>query len=92
MHPGRLEYLKRVLGVEKVSSIYGSAESGIWAVKHFDLPLGQFLFDPALMHVEIIDPDSEGFGRIVVTNLWYFFLFIHYFKKSFYRYICISFL
>ncbi len=65
----KMEYLRQVLGSEKFSGIFGSAESGIWAFKPNALPQGVYFYARQLMHLEIVEPDSDGYGRMVLTNL-----------------------
>ncbi|GEM_PF-562662 len=65
----KMEYLRQVLGSDKFSGIFGSAESGIWAFKPSALPLNTYFYARQLMHLEIVEPDADGFGRMVLTNL-----------------------
>ncbi len=65
----KAKYLEKALGIERISGIYGSAEAGIWAFKPSDMPLNCYLYTKDMMHIEIVEPDAEGFGRIVLTNL-----------------------
>jgi phenylacetate-CoA ligase len=60
--------LEETCNVQQIYSLYGSAETGIWAwsdVTHN--PMHFHYLDEIV--VEIIDPNEEGFGMIVVTNL-----------------------
>ncbi len=65
----KANYLKRVLGLRQICAIYGSAEAGIWGYQPEDLPLNCYLYPQELIHIEIANPDQEGFGNMVLTNL-----------------------
>lgn len=62
-------YLCDSFGVEQVWSLYGGAETGIWAVCDASKEPGLFSILPQLL-VEIEGADADGFGAIVVTNTW----------------------
>lgn len=68
MQTGKKKLLEDVLGVEVFSGIYGSAELGIvgWNADVKDAPT--YTFSKAILHVEILNPDKDGFGAIVATN------------------------
>jgi phenylacetate-CoA ligase len=60
--------LKETCKTEQIYSLYGSAETGIWAWSDAtNNPMHFYYLDDVC--VEIIDPNEEGFGMIVVTNL-----------------------
>ncbi|MBB6253178.1 hypothetical protein [Nitrospirillum iridis] len=63
------ERLCRTFGVRQIWSLYGAAETGIWAVCDATATPGLFSILPRMV-VEIAAPDKEGFGEIVVTNTW----------------------
>lgn len=65
----KVAFLKGVFGIRRISSIFGSAEAGIWSYQPPDLERNQYLFSPDMMHVEIHDADPSGLGEIVLTNL-----------------------
>jgi len=65
----KADYVKRVLGIQRISAIYGSAESGIWGYQPDDLELNCYFYPSEIMHIEILEPDADGFGRMVLTNL-----------------------
>lgn len=60
--------LEETYNVKQVYSLYGSAETGIWAWSDAtNNPMHFHYLEDVL--IEIIDPNEEGFGTIVVTNL-----------------------
>ncbi|MBD2130327.1 hypothetical protein NDI39_15915 [Microcoleus sp. ZQ-A2] len=63
------EYLQKAFHATRFSGLYGSAEAGVWAYQPPDLPSEGYLFPSQLMHVEINNPNEEGFGTIIATNL-----------------------
>lgn len=65
----KLNYLISTFSASKISAIFGSAEAGIWAYRPFSLQQEAYLYPLEMMHVEVIDPDEDGFGRLVLTNL-----------------------
>lgn len=56
-------------GIRRIWSLYGGAESGIWAVCNVSETPGVFRVLPQVL-VEIEAPDADGFGEILVTNSW----------------------
>jgi phenylacetate-CoA ligase len=57
------------LGAKRFCGVYGSAELGIVAY-HPDLPdKPVYRFPRDILHLEVLDPDGDGFGRLVGTNL-----------------------
>jgi phenylacetate-CoA ligase len=63
------ERLCRTFGIRQIWSLYGAAETGIWAVSDASAAPGMFSILPQVV-VEILSPDADGFGEIVVTNTW----------------------
>ncbi|MEA1648440.1 AMP-binding protein [Nitrospirillum sp. BR 11164] len=63
------ERLSRIFGIQRIWSLYGAAETGIWAVSDATATPGVFSTLPQIV-VEIIAPDASRFGEIVVTNTW----------------------
>lgn len=63
------DYLFEIFGATKFSAIFGSAEAGIWAYRPYSLNQEGYLYPLEIMHVEVLDPDAQGFGRLVLTNL-----------------------
>ncbi len=66
--PSQKKILEDTFKTKQIYSLYGSAETGIWAWANYSKnPLHfHFLKD---MIIEIFEPNAEGFGDIVVTNL-----------------------
>ena len=60
---------KKFFGTEKIYSIYGSAESGIWAWCDYTDRPALFRFIDGII-IEILNPDIDGYGNIVITNLY----------------------
>jgi len=69
LHGARLAYLKEVFSATKISAIFGSAEAGIWGFRPNYWPEESYLYPLEMMHVEVLDADADGFGRLVLTNL-----------------------
>lgn len=71
----RKDYLTAAFGLTKISSIFGSAEAGIWAYHPYCLSADfqgaghGYLYPLDMMYVEVLEPDQDGFGRLVLTNL-----------------------
>ncbi|MDL2143225.1 hypothetical protein QQY79_11900 [Flavobacterium tructae] len=67
LRPKTQNFLQQVLGFQEVYSMYGSAETGIWAWSHCTKTPSLFSVIKGII-VEIINPDEEGYGTIAVTN------------------------
>ncbi|OHT44729.1 phenylacetate--CoA ligase family protein [Flavobacterium tructae] len=67
LRPNTQKFLQQVLGFQEVYSMYGSAETGIWAWSHCTKTPSLFSVIKGII-VEIINPDEEGYGTIAVTN------------------------
>nr|WP_315172165.1 hypothetical protein [uncultured Flavobacterium sp.] len=67
LRPSLQKLLKKTLGYEQVYSMYGSAETGIWAWSDVTKRPSLFSVIKGIV-VEIIDPDANGYGTIAVTN------------------------
>ncbi|OAZ03212.1 AMP-binding protein [Flavobacterium succinicans] len=67
LRPSQQKLLKKTLGYEQVYSMYGSAETGIWAWSDVTKRPSLFSVLEGVV-VEIIDPDANGYGIIAVTN------------------------
>ena len=63
------KFLADTLGIKQFCGLYGSAETGVWSYQPDGLGADSYLFPSELMHVEIFDPNGDGFGRVVATNL-----------------------
>lgn len=66
--PSQQEILLEVFQAKAIFSMYGSAETGIWGWAHYSQNPRAFHFLEEVI-VEILNPDREGYGEIVVTNL-----------------------
>jgi phenylacetate-CoA ligase len=62
-----LTLLRDTFGTEQVWSLYGGAETGIWAWCDASRHPGLFRILPGLV-VEVMAPDEDGFGPLAVTN------------------------
>lgn len=66
--PSQMEIFKNTFKTKCIYSLYGSAETGIWGWTNFSEKGSSFhILDEII--VEIVDPDKEGYGTILVTNL-----------------------
>jgi phenylacetate-CoA ligase len=69
LYPAQKEKIREAFGVQRITSIYGSAETGPWAYSDSNiLDANQFIIADKVSSVEIINPDEKGYGDIVVTN------------------------
>ena len=74
MSQARLDFIQEALGPARITSVYGSAETGVYAFKPADVPVNQFIFDARGTHIDIVHDDGENTddvssGNIVVTCL-----------------------
>lgn len=69
LRPSLQKLFQRTLGVKKIWSLYGSAETGIWAWASIGESPSVFRVLPGVL-VEIMDADKEGYGLIAVTNTY----------------------
>jgi phenylacetate-CoA ligase len=67
--PSYIKIFKEYLGTINIYSIYGSAETGIWAWSDYSNNPSLFRVIDGLI-TEIINPDADGYGNIIVTNLF----------------------
>lgn len=67
LRPNIQKSLQKTLGFQQIYSMYGSAETGIWAWSDFTNRPSLFSVIDGVI-VEIIDPDQDGYGVIAVTN------------------------
>ena len=67
LRPKTQSFLQKKLGCRQVYSMYGSAETGIWAWSNATKTPSLFTVIKGII-VEIINPDKEGYGTIAVTN------------------------
>lgn len=68
LFPSAVPLFNEYFGTKQIFALFGSAESGIWAWSDYSREPSMYrvLND---IHVEIADPDPEGFGRVIITNL-----------------------
>jgi phenylacetate-CoA ligase len=57
----------RSFGTRDFWSLYGGAETGIWAWSDVSRKPGLFRILPQVV-VEVMSPDSDGFGELAITN------------------------
>ncbi|KMN81965.1 hypothetical protein VK98_10085 [Chromobacterium sp. LK11] len=69
LHASTLARLRAALGAGQVWSLYGGAETGIWAWSDASRRPGLFRVLPRVA-AEILQPDAAGYGRIAVSNAW----------------------
>jgi phenylacetate-CoA ligase len=67
LRPGLQKFLQKTLGFQQIYSMYGSAETGIWAWSDYSKRPKLFSVIDGII-VEILEPDAEGYGLIAVTN------------------------
>jgi phenylacetate-CoA ligase len=66
--PSYVQGFKDYFGTRNIYSIYGSAETGIWAWSDYSDNPSMFQIIDGII-AEIVEPDIEGFGNVIVTNL-----------------------
>ena len=67
LRPNIQKFLQEKFGFKQIYSMYGSAETGIWAWSHFTKNPSLFSVIKGII-IEIINPDLDGYGTIAVTN------------------------
>lgn len=67
LRPALLDFLQKTIGFRQVYSMYGSAETGIWAWSDYSKRPSLFSVIEGVI-VEILEADNEGYGIIAVTN------------------------
>ena len=67
LRAGTLALLRDTLGARQVWSLFGSAESGIWAWSDATRRPGVFETLPGV-GVEVLDPDTDGYGALAISN------------------------
>ncbi|MCC9071819.1 hypothetical protein LNQ49_09525 [Flavobacterium sp. F-65] len=67
LRPNVQRFLQKKFGYQQIYSMYGSAETGIWAWSDRTKNPSLFLVIKGII-VEIINPDKDGYGIIAVTN------------------------
>lgn len=72
LYPAAEACLREQMGLRRICSVLGSAETGVWGYRTPDDAPGCFRVAPELAHIEILDADETGVGRLVVTSLMRF--------------------
>lgn len=67
LRPEVQKLLQKVFGLQQIYSMYGSAETGIWAWSDSTKNPSLFSVIEGII-IEIINPDRDGYGTIAVTN------------------------
>lgn len=67
--PSYIPVFKAFLGIQHIYSIYGSAETGIWAWSDYSGKPSLFRIIEGII-IEIDQPDADGYGNILVSNLF----------------------
>ncbi|WP_417939547.1 hypothetical protein [Flavobacterium sp. RS13.1] len=67
LRPNIEQFLQRTFGFKQIYSMYGSAETGIWAWSNCTKNPSLFSVINGII-VEILNPDTNGYGTIAVTN------------------------
>jgi phenylacetate-CoA ligase len=67
LRPSTRDLLCERLGVRRIWSLYGGAETGIWAWSDASAQPGLFAMLSDVV-VEILSPDADGYGSIAVSN------------------------
>ncbi|MFB9077456.1 hypothetical protein ACFFLS_18320 [Flavobacterium procerum] len=67
LRPNIQKFLQKTFGTKQIYSLYGSAETGIWAWCNVTENPSLFSVIKGII-IEIMNPDSEGYGTIAVTN------------------------
>lgn len=62
-----IERFARRFGTRDCRSLYGGAETGIWAWSGAHGAAGTFHILPGIL-VEVVAPDRDGFGELAITN------------------------
>lgn len=69
LQPGKRRLLQEILGVERIAGVYGSAELGVVAWHPGTSVDTVYHFPADILHMEVADPDADGFGALVATSL-----------------------
>lgn len=67
--PSHIKLFEDVFGTRQIYSLYGSAETGIWAWCDYSRSPSLFRVIDGLV-VEPNDPDADGYGSLLVSNLF----------------------
>lgn len=69
IHASTRKLLAERLGTRRIWSLYGGAETGIWAWSDASHEPDLFRVLPGVV-VEVLDPDARGYGSLMVTNTY----------------------
>jgi len=69
VRPAQRKLFTEAFQTDVFVSAYGSAETGVWAYRGANDAPDVFHYDPRMLHIEILNPDADGVGDMVVTNL-----------------------
>ena len=67
--PSAQRLLEQRFGQPLWSSLMGSAEAGVWGFSRPQDPHFLYWAPRELVELEVPEPDTDGFGRLIVTNL-----------------------
>lgn len=67
LQPSQQKLFSTVFNTDHIYSLYGSAETGIWAWADYSEKEIEFHFLKALC-IEISNPDENGYGAVIVSN------------------------
>ncbi|WP_025146357.1 AMP-binding protein [Pedobacter jeongneungensis] len=67
--PSHIKLFEEIFGTQQVYSLYGSAETGIWAWCDYSRSPSLFRVIDGLV-VEVNEPDTDGYGSLLVSNLF----------------------
>ncbi|MCX2586083.1 AMP-binding protein [Pedobacter sp. MR22-3] len=67
--PSHIGVFEQVFGTRQIYSLYGSAETGIWAWCDYSRSPSLFRVIDGLV-VEVHAPDADGYGNLLVSNLF----------------------
>ena len=64
-----IDVFEKIFGTRQINSLYGSAETGIWAWCDYSRSPSLFRVIDGLV-VEVHMPDADGYGSLLVSNLF----------------------
>ncbi|QIL41527.1 AMP-binding protein [Pedobacter sp. HDW13] len=67
--PSHLQIFKEIFGTRQLYSLYGAAETGIWAWCDYNQSIPLFRVIEGLI-IEVNQPDAQGYGILLVSNLF----------------------
>ena len=69
MPASHIDVFEKIFGTRQINSLYGSAETGIWAWCDYSRSPSLFRVIDGLV-VEVHMPDADGYGSLLVSNLF----------------------